>query len=70
MRHWGPPRALRHVAVFGRVDGRATPGTRLRIGFQSADWSPWQALVRLRRAWPALAFDLRAHRDVEVKPAG
>ena len=34
------------------------PG-RLRLGFWSADWTPWPALARLRRDWPALRFELR-----------
>lgn len=31
----------------------------LRVEFWSADWSPWQALRRLRRNWPALSFGLK-----------
>ena len=30
----------------------------LRVGFWSADWSPWQAVLRLRKDWPALSFVL------------
>jgi hypothetical protein len=32
---------------------------QFRVGFWSADWSPWQALARLRRAWPDLSLDLQ-----------
>ncbi|TPG52438.1 hypothetical protein EAH89_17870 [Roseomonas nepalensis] len=57
--HWGVTRPLRHVEVLpGKLDGRRKKMAELRVGFWSADWSPWQAVVRLRRSWPALAFVL------------
>jgi len=57
--HWGTTRALRHVEVLpGRLDGRRKKMAELRVGFWSADWSPWQAVLRLRRNWPALSFVL------------
>jgi hypothetical protein len=27
--------------------------------FLSEDWSPWIALVRMRKRWPGLRFDMR-----------
>ena len=42
----------------GKLDGRRKKMAELRVVFWSADWSPWQAVVRLRRNWPALAFAL------------
>jgi hypothetical protein len=58
--HWGTTRALRRVrALPGMADGRSTRTDRLGIEFWSADWSPWRALARLRKDWPALIFDLR-----------
>jgi hypothetical protein len=36
---------------------------RLRLGFWSADWTPWPAIARLRRDWPALRFDVRPRYD-------
>jgi hypothetical protein len=41
---------------------RPEPG-RLRLGFWSADWTPWPAVARLRRDWPALRFDIRPRYD-------
>jgi hypothetical protein len=58
--HWGVARPLRHVeALPTTLDGRRKRMGQLRVGFWSADWSPWQALGRLRRAWPDLSFALR-----------
>ena len=58
--HWGTTRALRHVReVPARRDGRQRRMDALAVEFWSADWSPWQALRRLRRAWPALVLELR-----------
>jgi len=57
--HWGVTRPLRHVEELpGKLDGRRKRMAELRVGFWSADWSPWQAVVRLRRNWPALSFVL------------
>ena len=57
--HWGTTRPLRHVEVLpGKLDGRRKKMAELRLGFWSADWSPWQAVLRLRKDWPALAFVL------------
>ena len=57
--HWGTTRALRHVrALPARLDGRRKYTDALAVKFWSADWSPWRAIVRLRRDWPKLTFDL------------
>ncbi|TPG40976.1 hypothetical protein EAH89_28860 [Roseomonas nepalensis] len=57
--HWGTTRPLRHVEVLpGKLDGRRKKMAELRVGFWSADWSPWQAVLRLRRDWPALSVVL------------
>jgi hypothetical protein len=40
-------------------DRRLRRVARAKIEFWSADWTPWQAIVRLRRDWPALIFDIR-----------
>ena len=51
--HRGTPRPLRHVrALPAQGDRRQT--SQMRVEFWSADWSPWQALRRLRQAWPML----------------
>ena len=60
--HWGTTRALRHVTAdpaAGR-DRQPQPGgeSGIRIGFWSADWSPWRALARIAAGFPALRFAL------------
>ncbi|WP_424140387.1 hypothetical protein [Roseomonas chloroacetimidivorans] len=58
--HWGVTRPLRHVrALPSTLDGRKKRMGQMRVGFWSADWSPWQSVARLRRAWPDLTFELR-----------
>jgi hypothetical protein len=60
--HWGTTRPLRHAAVLpSTLDGRKKKMGQWRVGFWSADWSPWQAVARLRRASPDLAFGLQPH---------
>jgi hypothetical protein len=58
--HWGVTRPLRHVeALPSTLDGRKKRMGQLRVGFWSADWSPWAAIARLRRAWPDLSFAMQ-----------
>ncbi|MHB0669001.1 hypothetical protein [Roseomonas mucosa] len=58
--HWGTTRPLRHVRELQpTLDGRKRRMAELRVEFWSADWSPWQALRRLCRNWPALSFGLQ-----------
>ncbi|MHB0728265.1 hypothetical protein ACX4MZ_12920 [Roseomonas mucosa] len=58
--HWGTTRLLRRVRELEpTLDGRKRRMAELRVEFWSADWSPWQALRRLRRDWPALSFGLQ-----------
>ncbi len=58
--HWGTPRPLRHVRELpAQGDRRLRQTSQMRVEFWSADWSPWQALRRLRQAWPMLRLDLR-----------
>ena len=57
--HWGTQLALRQVRVLPGVDRRLRRSAKLTYEFYAADWSPWQALLRLRAGWPALVFDLR-----------
>ena len=59
VRNWGTTRPLRHVEELpSTMDRRRKKMAELRVGFWSAEWSPWQAVVRLRRDWSALAFVL------------
>ncbi|USQ74649.1 hypothetical protein NF552_25645 (plasmid) [Roseomonas mucosa] len=58
--HWGTTRPLRHVRELEPgLDGRKRRMAELRVEFWSADWSPWQAVRRLRRDWLTLNFELR-----------
>ena len=63
---WGTTQALRHVTEFppggvagedpqGAIAGQAT----MRLGFWSADWTPWRALAHAADRWPALRFEAR-----------
>ena len=53
--HRGTPRPLRHVRALPALgDRRRRQTSQMRVEFWSADWSPWQALRRLRQAWPML----------------
>ena len=60
--HWGTTRALRHVTADPAAgpDRQPQPGgeSGIRIGFWSADWSPWRALARIAAGFPALRFAL------------
>lgn len=58
--HWGTTRALRQVRELPAAgDRRRRRTAQMRIELWSADWSPWQALRRLRLDWPDLRLDLR-----------
>ena len=58
--HWGTTRPLRHVQRLSdkQVTGKRKTA-RLRLEFWSADWTPWAAFAAIRKAWPALGFDIR-----------
>jgi hypothetical protein len=74
--HWGVTWPLRHVeALPSTLDGRKRKMGQLRVGFWSADWSPWAAIAQLRRRWPELSLDLQPHypgaaREAEDKGQG
>ncbi len=62
--HWGTTLPLRHVRILDRnADRRLRRTARLVLEFWSADWTPWQAITRLRRDWSDLIFDIRPHYD-------
>jgi hypothetical protein len=55
--HWGTTQSLRQVRVLEENgDRRLRRSARVVYDFLSADWTPWRALLRLRRDWPKLAF--------------
>jgi hypothetical protein len=73
--HWGVTRPLRQVeALPGTLDGRRKKMAEMRVGFWSADWSPWQAILQVRRTWPDLSFmlqpDYAPQKDVVGPAAG
>ncbi|GAO01099.1 transposase [Komagataeibacter xylinus NBRC 13693] len=57
--HWGTLLPLRRVEVEAPRDQRARRSARLVYRFWSAEWTPWQALERVRTNWPELVFDIR-----------
>ena len=58
--HWGTLQPLRRVQLSdGRTDRRLRRAARVQYEFFSADWTPWQAIRRLRQEWPTLIFDIR-----------
>ncbi|QHC37614.1 transposase (plasmid) [Komagataeibacter xylinus] len=56
---WGTLLPLRRVEVEAVRDQRARRSARLVYNFWSAEWTPWQALERVRTDWPELVFDIR-----------
>jgi len=72
--HWGTTRGLRRVEMIpaprSRVhldeDAASMPGQgAFHLGFWSADWTPWRALVRLAETWPTLRFEVQPLYDRE-----
>jgi hypothetical protein len=64
--HWGTTRPLRGVRV--REDGgdrRLRRTARVVFEFRSADWTPWQAIDRLRTDWSKLVFAVQPRYDDE-----
>ena len=57
------PEPGRHPDPGGSRPIAAQRGEEWKIGFWSADWTPWRALQRIRRDWPTLHFDLRPTYD-------
>ena len=54
-RHWGTTQKLCQVQVLEENgDRRLRRSARVIYEFLSADWTPWQAILRLRRDWPTL----------------
>ncbi len=63
-RHWGTTWTLRRVEELEVTQAereRIKPGDAVAsYRFWSADWTPWQALLRIRDEWPALTLRLLA----------
>ena len=57
--HWGTSR-LRAVRVREEgADRRLRRKAEIVYEFRSADWTPWPAILRLRRDWPKLVLTVR-----------
>lgn len=55
--HWGTIHSLRQVRILEEnADGRLRRSARIIYEFLSADWTPWRAILQLRREWPQLVF--------------
>jgi hypothetical protein len=60
--HWGTTQALRQVVelpVPARGRPRPIDPGLLWLGFWSADWTPWRAILALRTRWPGLKIDVQ-----------
>ena len=61
-RHWGTTQKLRPSWVLEENgDRRLCRLARVVCEFLSADWTPWQAILRLRRDWPTLVLAVQPH---------
>ena len=59
MSHWGTTQ-LRAVRIRAEgADRRLRRKAEIVYEFRSADWTPWQAILRLRRDWPKLVLTVR-----------
>ena len=56
-RHWATTWPLR------RVERLPCPADAWRVGYWSADWTPWPVIAACRARWPALNFRLRIGYD-------
>jgi hypothetical protein len=61
-RNWGVRWPIRRVkfAMEQRREGQSGVKPVAVFRFLSEDWSPWIALVRMRRRWPELRFGMKA----------
>ncbi len=67
--NWGTTEKLRQVRLRDdQPDRRLRRAGRVMYEFFSADWTPWQAIRRLRQEWPTLIFDVRPCYDDSGSP--
>ena len=63
--HWGTTRTLRAVRIREEgADRRLRRKAEITYEFWSADWTPWQAILHLRRDWPRLIFNMQPRYDL------
>ena len=60
-KYWGTTDTLRRVALAPERDETAPAETVWRIGFWSADWTPWRALTAVRARFAGLRFDVQPY---------
>ncbi len=61
--HWGTTR-LRAVRIREEgADRRLRRKAEIVYEFRSADWTPWRAVLRLRRNWPKLVLTVQPRYD-------
>ena len=64
--HWGTTEALRglvELPVLRRGQPRRRDDRLFWVGFWSADWTPWPAIMTLRDRWPALCLEVQPRYD-------
>ena len=62
--HWGVVEPLRQVRILEEnADRRLRRSARVVFEFFSADWTPWQAILRLRQDWPQLILVIEPRYD-------
>ena len=62
--HWGTSRMPRAVRIREEgADRRLRRKAEIVYEFRSADWTPWQAILRLRRDWHKLVFVVQPRYD-------
>ena len=67
--NWGTIQPLRHVRIVEEnADRRLRRSARVVYEFYAADWTPWQAILRLCRDWPQLIFSVRPCYDSALEP--
>ena len=62
--YWGTTQALRHVIMLGEPREQEAVEAMWRLGFWSADWTPWRALSAMTHHWPQLRFETRPLYDL------
>ena len=63
MAHWGTTR-VRAVRIREEgADRRLRRKAEIVYEFRSADWTPWQAVLQLRRNWPKLVLIVQPRYD-------
>ena len=60
--NWGTLHGLRRVRIREEgADRRLRRKAEIVYEFVSADWTPWQAILQLRRDWPKLVIAVQPH---------